>query len=257
MSRQPIYPYDNQLVSLAWDSVFLGFGVARLTLHETDPTALAAHLAAARRAGLRLLYLVADPADARSNASAQQANGWLVDRKVTFAMPVVPADAHLLTNQHVVPTYEWSAGLENLALQSGEYSRFRLDPNFTPGVFEALYRQWLRKSLTHELAREVLGFWPVATAGGQVPPEPPAPVGLLTLGVKAGRADIGLLAVDARMRGQHIGQQLVMAARQRTAAWGLPALQVVTQLDNAAACAFYRRCGFAEDAVEHLYHCWL
>jgi ribosomal protein S18 acetylase RimI-like enzyme len=32
---------------------------------------------------------------------------------------------------------------------------------------------------------------------------------------------------------------------------------VVTQLANESACRFYRRCGFVEWQVEHIYHVWL
>lgn len=247
-------PVVNQLVPLAWDSNFLGFGVARLSVQAITAAALSGHLAIARQAGLRLLYLVADPTDDLSNASARQEGGWLVDRKVTFVMLVRPIAAQEPTGHFIKPETEWSARLESLALQSGEYSRFRLDPNFEPSVFKSLYQQWLRNSLTHELAREVLVYQPLAAhEGGEIP----EPLGLMTLGIKAGRADIGLLAVDVAARGQRIGQQLVEAAQQRIATWGLPELQVVTQLDNDPACQFYRRCGFTEAAVEHIYHIWL
>lgn len=242
----------DSLHPLPWDSNFLGFGVARLAARALPVAALAAHLAAARQAGLRLLYVVADPADTLSNASAQAVGGWLADRKVTFVMPVAAVNGAV--SPCIVPETVWSARLESLALQSGEYSRYRLDPKFDPLVFKNLYQQWLRNSLAHELAREVLVYRPLAAAAS---PEPPQPLGLMTLGVKAGRADIGLLAVDAAARGQRIGQQLVAAARQRAAAWHLPALQVVTQLDNDPACRFYHRCGFVQEAVEIIYHVWL
>ena len=238
----------NALQPLAWDSDYLGFGVARLEAESLAPDELARLLAEARAAGLRLLYLVAAPADARSNASARAAGAWLADRKVTFALPVAPAEQAEAVAPAIQPTTTWTPQLESLALQSGEYSRFRLDAHFAPSVFTGLYQRWLRNSLSHEIAREVLVF----------AAEPTGPArGLLTLGLKNGRADIGLLAVDAGARGQRIGQQLVAAARQRTAAWDLAELQVVTQLDNEPACGFYRRCGFREWQVEHIYHLWL
>lgn len=233
---------------LPWDTDFLGFGVGRLQARQLGTGELAEQVTAARGAGLKLLYLVAAPDDERSNRSARQAGAWLADRKVTFAMPVAAEARELPVSQAICPTTLLTARLESLALQSGEYSRFRLDPRFGPSVFPRLYGLWLRNSLSRELAREVLVFAPEAG---------PDALGLLTLGVKHERADIGLLAVDEQARGQQIGQQMVHAARQRTAAWGLAELQVVTQLGNEPACRFYRKCGFAEDAVEHIYHLWL
>ena len=235
----------NTLQPLAWDSNYLGYGVARLEAENLAPDELSRLVAEARAAGLRLLYLVAAPADARSNASAREGGAWLADRKVTFAMPVAPGEQAEVVGPVIQPTTTWTPQLESLALQSGEYSRFRLDTHFEPTVFTGLYQRWLRNSLSHEIAREVLVYDAENTGSAQ---------GLLTLGLKNGRADIGLLAVDAAARGQRIGQQLVAAARQRTAAWGLAELQVVTQLDNEPACGFYRRCGFREWQVEHIYH---
>ena len=57
--------------------------------------------------------------------------------------------------------------------------------NFGRHVFEQLYTNWMENSLTGELARLVLVFQPAETE-----------LGVLTLGLKRGRADIGLLAVD-------------------------------------------------------------
>lgn len=240
--------FANVLQPLAWDSEYLGFGVARLETKNLSPDELAQLIAEARAAGMRLLYLIAAPDDARSNASAREAGAWLADRKVTFAMPVLPSEQTAAVGPAIQPTTSWTPQLESLALQSGEYSRFRLDAHFAPTVFTGLYQRWLQNSLNHQIAREVLVFDANNAGNAQ---------GLLTLGLKNGRADIGLLAVDAEARGQRIGQQLVAAARQRTAAWGLAELQVVTQLDNEPACGFYRRCGFREWQVEHIYHFWL
>ena len=238
----------NHLQLLAWDSDYLGYGVARLEAKNLTSEALAGQLAEARAVGLRLLYLVAAPDDDLSNASAHVAGAWLADRKVTFAMSVDPAEQATTIGPAIHATTTWTSQLESLALQSGEYSRFRLDTRFAPEVFTGLYQRWLQNSLNHQIAHEVLvsQFLPTGLAQG-----------LLTLGLKNGRADIGLLAVDAAARGQRLGQQLVAAARQRTAAWGLAELQVVTQLDNEPACGFYYHCGFREWQVEHIYHLWL
>lgn len=231
---------------LPWDSDFLGFPVARLAAFGQPAAAVSAAIAEARQAGFRLLYLVAGPADAMPAAVALAAGAWLADRKVTFAMPLLPDSASQLSSA-IGTAVSYSPQLESLAWQSGEYSRFRLDAHFGPDVFRGLYSQWLRNSLSGDIARRVL-IW--QNPDGHE-------LGLLTLGEKNGRADIGLLAVDAAARGQRVGQQLVAAAQAQAAVWGYTELQVVTQRNNEPACRFYEKCGFRLTHEEHIYHLWL
>ncbi|WP_051718356.1 GNAT family N-acetyltransferase [Hymenobacter sp. IS2118] len=236
----------SPLQHLAWDSDFLGFPVARLAAGGLGASAIAAAVAEARQAGYRLLYAIVLPTDTAGGEALRQAGSGLADRKVTYAMALTAADA-VSISPAISDATAYSMQLESLAWQSGEYSRFRLDRRFQPGVFQELYSQWLRNSLSGELARRVL-VWRSAQ-------DPEA--GLLTLGEKNGRADIGLLAVDVAARGQRGGQQLVAAARAQAAAWGFATLQVVTQGDNVAACRFYEKCGFLPESEEHIYHLWL
>lgn len=243
----------NQPLHLPWDSEFLGFPTYRLAAHDLPKDALQALLNTIRAQGGKLVYVSANPADARTAAAAQALGLRLGDRKITYVMPAtVPAEALNVPALAVAPAP--TPALERLALQSGEFSRFRLDPRFAPHVYEELYRRWLRNSFGQGMASTVLTALDPTPNIAQATADP---LGLLTLGVKGQRADIGLLAVDEAARGRRLGQQLVLAARHLTVWWGLPELQVVTQQDNAPACAFYERCGFRPDRVEHIYHAWL
>ena len=229
-----------------WDSAFLGFPVGRLVAHKLDAPHLAALVAESQAAGTRLIYLVTDPTDTETANTARQLGARLIDRKLTFARPTNgPAVSRAFNAIERVTTY--TPQLERLAWQSGDFSRFQRDENFAPHVFPDLYSHWLRASLSGELARVVLASQsPTGTE-----------TGLLTLSERAGSASIGLLAVDAAVRGQGIGRHLVEAARQQALGWGCTQLQVVTQRDNAPACRFYVRCGFGLVREEHLYHLWL
>ena len=241
MSRPVVEP-------LPWDSGFLGFAVGRLAARNLSVSALAAVVEESRAAGLRLIYLIVDPADAETAAAARQAKACLADQKMTFArqsgeLPgdLIPDESRIKLVTAITPQ------LERLAWQSGAFSRFRRDKRFAPHVFPDLYSHWLRASLSGELARAVLACVP----------QTGAEKGLLTLSEQAGQASIGLLAVDAAARGQGIGQQLVAAARQQAQRWGCTQLQVVTQRANAPACQFYFCCGFELVHEEHIYHLWL
>ena len=231
---------------LSWDTKFLGYRVGRLLPTDSAAASVQELIAAARLQKIRLLYWSVDPADAQAVITAELVGAFLADRKVTYAMPVrtlpsAPSDC-ITTTTHLTPQ------LVSLALQSGHQSRFQNDPGFDSDVFERLYTHWIHNSVSGEIAREVL----IYRAPGSVQEQ-----GLMTLGVKKGRTDIGLLAVDVRARSQAIGYQLVQASHQRAYAWGTDILQVVTQRTNAGACRFYERCGFMPEIVEHIYHIWL
>ena len=238
-----------QVQPLEWDSNLLGFPVGRLAAQQMSAACLATVVAQSRQTGIRLIYLVVDPADAGTAAIAIQAGAWLADRKVTFARatntPLAPIQATVAGSGTIFSTTTFTPQLEQLAWLSGAFSRFRLDAQFAPHVFTDLFTRWLRASLTSEIARVVLAY--VLPTGKEA--------GLLTLGKQEGKAYIGLLAVAARRQG--IGQQLVEAARQKAHHWGCPTLQVVTQRDNEPACRFYAQCGFELVREEHIYHLWL
>lgn len=235
------------LCALPWDSEFLGFPVARLTSAGLAPAALAAAMAEARHVGFHLVYVVAEPADAVVQAAMEQAGAQLLDRKVTFAMPLPLLTAARDSLIMVGSAMRYTPQLGSLAWQSGAYSRFRRDARFAPHVFKNLYAQWLRNSLAGTAARRVM-VWRDGAGTEQA---------LLTLGEKNNRADIGLLAVDACARGQRVGQVLVAAAANQASEWGYEQMQVVTQRDNETACRFYEKCGFQLEYEEHIYHWWL
>lgn len=80
---------------------------------------------------------------------------------------------------------------------------------------------------------------------------------MVTLGVKNGRGDIGLFAVDPSMRRRNLGVALVRAAQEWTRRKGLRFAQVVTQGKNIAACRLYEKCGYRIEKVDFFYHFWL
>lgn len=225
----------------------MGFPVARLTLTQADADETALAIAECRAANQQLVYVVVRPDDDDTNYAVRASGAWLADRKVTFAMPLQPVDAALPLDSAIALATEFTPELEALAWQSGEYSRFRLDPRLPITVFQSLYTQWLRNSLNGSLAQAVMVLQSASGHG----------LGLLTLGEKSGVADISLVAVDLDARGQQVGQRLVAEARRRAADSGYTRLQVVTQGDNIQACRFYEKCDFVAVHEVYIYHLWL
>lgn len=235
---------DVQL--LDWDTQFFGFKTARLLPSMLERGQLEHALQNLRAQGTRLVYW-SIPNEAPYDVSAL--GGRLVDRKTTFVMDLTRLNAKDANPEIAVQPYQTGTAdevLYNLALQAGEYSRFARDPQFPQEKFQTLYREWMRKCLTGELATAVL-------AAGDAQ----QPSGMATLSDKGDYGEIGLIAVDSAARGKHLGEALVRAAQNWYLARGLKHAQVVTQGDNLPACNLYRKCGYTVGKIEYFYHFWL
>lgn len=232
---------------LDWDSNFFEVKVARITQSRLGTQPLAQAISELRKENVRLAYWPSlDKIDPKV---IEQFGGLLADRKTTFAINLGSIDfASVLSTDIVVPFAEsMNVGdLERLAIQSGEYSRFASDPNIPREKFISLYTSWINESIRKKIASEVLVILDSEKIAGMV-----------TLGEKSGRGDIGLIAVDSEYRGRRYGEQLVRAAQKWFVAHGYDCGQVVTQGNNIPACHLYRKCGYSIEQVAYFYHFWL
>ncbi len=232
---------------LEWDSAFFGFKTAaftsgRYTFDELDKT-----IRLMNQGNYTLAYLFADPDDSETNKSAKELGGVPVDEKVTFGMellhiPVAGIGPEILSYPQGLP----EPALVKLAIESGEYSRFRTDKRFPEGSFEELYTQWITNSTTHRIATEVF----VYRIKGEIR-------GMITLGMKDRRGIIGLIAVDEAAKGHGLGKKLVGSAVNYCRQNSLEELQVLTQRANRPACNFYSTLGFRIIGISRVYHFWM
>ncbi|HEY4311674.1 MAG TPA: GNAT family N-acetyltransferase [Pirellulales bacterium] len=243
-----------QLARLAWECEHFGFPVARLEGRGRADSALWCGLAAARREGLHLVVLTTETGRELPAELLTEFCGGLMDRKATFARSLltVPADEPACENlaEEITEYHESTVSpyLLDLAISSGVYSRFRVDPCFPHVVFADMYRTWIERSVRHEIADVVL----VASDSGC----PGGLSGFVTIGRDHGVAKIGLIAVADQARGRGVGRRLMTAAHRWMRDHGAESAQVVTQLANAPACGLYRRCRYRLSALEHYYHMW-
>ncbi|MGD9781912.1 MAG: GNAT family N-acetyltransferase [Kiritimatiellia bacterium] len=229
-----------------WDSRFFGYPVASVSFASPprlDPDVHSA-LREARNQGVRLLYLAMPPVPPPLRLEIQQAGATFAGRKCEYGKPIAPS---LLAagDDGISICRENSPALEQLALQSGAYSRFRVDRGFQHNEFERLYREWLASSLRGDGGKRVY----VAGAAA-------APMGLITL-EPSGTARIGLLAVAEQQRGRGIGRRLMAKAEQVSGENRQVELRVATQAENREACRFYESCGFRKIAETDCFHAWL
>lgn len=233
---------------LKFDTDLFGFGVAKILSPQLSLATLQKTLNEFRNQHVRLVYWPSDSKDNPSQQAAKQLQGILCSEQITYLLdlknlttpPLIAAD--IATYQEPTATIE----LEQLAMQAGTYSRFKVDPLFPQELFIKLYRTWIINSVNGSLATRVI----VIQYDNKV-------VGMATLGNKNARGDIGLIAVNANFHNQKFGTKLVNAAQAYFIETGHTLAQVVTQKTNSPACHLYEKCGFQQEKTENFYHFWL
>lgn len=228
---------------LEWDSAFFGFPVIKVYDNEVSERDLSEYLSALKNKA-RLVYYVSSH-KIESSTLLKKFNGLFVDEKTTFfkeARPSTIADAHI---------QEYKEGMNikdllSLGVESGIYSRFKIDPNISITKYEELYKEWVINSVSHKLADKVY----VYILENQI-------AGMVTLGVKNNRADIGIVAVKASFRGRGIGRALLKSADAFSNEKNLSSIQVVTQGANVPAMALYKSEGYSVGKIAYFYHFWL
>lgn len=237
----------NVCNKLEWDSRFFGYKIGAIHTQNLKLNELEKIIMELREQDYRLAYCFAYPDDEISNSSLKSVSGLLVDQKITFSMGIDKADN--LTRCTFIKPFNLNSAtekLKSLALQSGIYSRFKIDPNFKNDEFEKLYLEWIEKSVKRVIAEEVLVYY-----------ENDDEKGLITLGLKDNVGTIGLLAVDEKERGKSIGRKLVQEALLYFKEKKTSIVEVVTQIDNKSACGFYKSMGFETKSIVNIYHIWI
>lgn len=231
-----------ELKTLVWDSDFLGKNVGALVLRAGEmPIFDQAVLP------YDLLYVFAEQAVSFTALFKQAFVCNAVDEKLTFSKVLSTIKDNVEAGIDILPKhYEADASFYNLAVQSGVYSRFAVDPLYPDAKFRAMYHLWLRRSLSGEMADSVFA----ARLNDSV-------AGFITLKKKDNCGDIGLLAVDAQYRGSGIAIRLMQQAEMHVLrSFDLAKMEVVTQAANLPACRFYEKCGYEVVRRQFIYHCW-
>ena len=237
--------YDH----LEWDSDFFGFNVARMTMIDFDEIHFLSTLKSLKNENYRLIYWSLPPSVNVEDGFLKRYGGFLADEKITYLKKT--DGTNLIDKAFLYSTVPYSfkepePTLLKLALESGEFSRFRCDPLFPPELFEKLYHHWIIRAVRKEIAWEVL-----------VVKDMDGTSGVVTLGAKEERGDIGLLAVSSRARGRGLGKLLMRDAEKAFIKHGYAEVQVVTQKRNVVACRLYESFGYRVEKIENVYHFWL
>ena len=237
----------NKYIPLDWDSEFFGFKVARLMADEIQPLDLKQVLYSLKKDSFKLVYFFVPPANPGLNKAAKENQGVLVDVKVTY-FAGINKNPRLDIHPDIIEYRgdRVDGQMIDLSLQSGKYSRFKIDRHFKPNRFADLYTLWIKNSVNKKIADSVLVYRPGSTIKG-----------MITLSVQSGMGKIGLIGVDRGERGRNIGSELIKAAKNFFLNRDIFTVNVVTQGRNEAACKFYEKNGFSVGKKENVYHFWL
>lgn len=233
--------------TLSWDSQFFGFPVARIAPARAGENCLAQTLSELRSKGVRLAYWQADPEDKESNKAAERLGGLLVNMRAELSREVATGEngpSPDIIGSAVAPADR--ARLHDLALQSGEQSRFRLDPAIARERWASLYRVWMDESLAGAQADAVL-----------IRRQEERIAGMITVSARACRGQIGLFGVAADARGKGVGSALLADAIHWFSANNCTRARVATQGENHVALAVYRRAGFRLQSLSNVFHFWI
>ncbi len=220
---------------LDWDSNFFGYQVTKVDLEgdsEFDYSAI-------REIDSRLIYVFNSMPLSKEEIS--RLNAKLVDTKLLLSKRVNPLFAE---DGAIIEWNEVNDALINLAIQSGWYSRFKLDTQFKNNEFEKMYTTWVTQSIEKPDIK-VYGYVYKHKLSG-----------FITLSTKNNAADIGLIAVDETVRGMRMGTKLLAMADMYAHINLLPEITVNTQEENITALNFYIKNGFEIKNRTYIYHIW-
>jgi dTDP-4-amino-4,6-dideoxy-D-galactose acyltransferase len=222
----------NDIKYLEWDSLFFDKKIGQITIErELD-------ILQEDKSKYDLIYVFSKNGELNLN---------LVDKKVIYLIDDLISYKDEINNIELFQDSQNNhADLLNLALQSGKHSRFKSDSNFKDEDYKKLYTEWIKKSISKDLATDII----IKKSKNKI-------IGFATLARKTDElADIGLVAVDLAYRGKVLAKEIIMNTLKLAARQGYKKIQVVTQLDNKPANILYEKVGFKKDNLTYIYHIW-
>lgn len=230
---------------LDWDSSHFGIRIGRVLPIVGDGSHLEEALAWANTDSLDCMYLLLDSNDLVTIRLASRLGWRMVSTRVTLG-----AELSALVKS---PTLlrQADAGdlpyLKLLAMRSHTDSRFYSDGNFSASACDKLYASWIERSVLDP-----------KFAGAVFVPEPEQsePGGYITCAIKDGVGDIGLIAVDPKLRRKRLGTRLLAEAARWFSEQGAKRVSIVTQGCNMPALRMNERFGFSIESIQLWFHWW-
>jgi len=233
----------NRIEYLPWDSDFFGFKIGRIIVEKTDN--IVNILEIAKLTNYQLIYLFGDASFFVEDEILGRFNGLLADRKIVYLKEIkIKNEPSSFVSEY--RDNKLSSEIEQLAYESGKYSRFKLDNHFRKDSFYQMYKVWIENSIKKQIADNVF----ITIVDNSIK-------GVVTLKIDDKKGQIGLLAVSPNMQGKSHGKSLINICENELLSKGISKLEVTTQINNKQACTFYEKCGFKIKEITNIYHFWL
>lgn len=232
----------NSIIKLEWDSNFFGYNVGKIVI--SDPKYFNKLEFQSEIENYNLIYVY--------SKHEVNINGFkLVDEKVTFSQNL--SNLKNIGNEFDKEIRIFNENqdqlndLKELAIESGVYSRFNIDKNFSNNEFQKLYNEWILNSLSK---KNVFNVFVCLNDDKKI-------IGFITVGEKTKNTSlIGLIAVKKEARGMGVAKQLILKAIQESIKKNYKEMEVITQEDNLAAMELYKKTNFQIKNKINIYHFW-
>lgn len=229
---------------LEWDSNFFRKRIGKISIPNNYPyNSIETIINSAKSDSFELIYLFEESENIGD--CINQLSDKLTDIKINFKKEIKHSHK-LINNITVLDSDHVDDNILKLSYNSGQHSRFLTDPHFGKDSFEKLYKTWITKSVSREIADQVF----VCKEADKI-------IGFITLKVGKNSGVIGLIAIDDSYQGRGIGKELVFACENYLHENNITNLEVATQNANKNAMNFYKKIGFEINKIINIYHLWL
>ena len=234
------FTLNMMIERLSWDSNFFKLEIANAKIDNLDDYMIVKSGFA--KSKYDLMYLFCPESTSPETLEIIKSNEKLHDTKLTFTKKKFATQE---VSKDIKSVIQLSPALEDLAIQSGAYSRFNRD-KILREKFPLLYKTWIAKSVNRDIADIVFGHY---RSDGKLS-------GMVTLKAENDWSKIGLISVNKLDWGLGIGKKLIRQAENWCITKGRNELIVDTQEVNTKASPFYRACGFELLNKIHIFHIW-
>lgn len=232
---------------LNWDSEFFGLRIAKVNQNQLDRSIMAEILSWCEQNRIDCLYLLADSKHQDTIRLAEDNRFRLVDLRMSMRCQI---DSNLIAEEPasdvIIRPVEARdiSRLRSIARSSFTLTRFYSDGCFPRQKCDELYDVWITRSC-EGFADHVL-----------VAIHKNIPHGFITLHLKPGIGEIGIIGVKQETRRFGIGRSLVRSALSWYHHQGIQQVNVATQGKNYRAQNFFQHNGFDVYNMHIWYHKW-